>query len=176
MNPSMQRFVHHVLVAVALFGFWVVLSARLQAFYLVIGAVTAVAISAVSGGLLYTEGLAKSSAGKRRWLGLFPWPKLARFAFTLLVDIIRSNLSVARLVVGPLSRVRPGVVTIEPRLRCELSSVVLGNSIILTPGATVLDITDDGRYVVHVLKEEFAESLPEDIRRARAFEPERGSP
>ncbi len=146
-----RGLVHHALVAVVLFGLWVVLSGMLDALHLVLGAVSAVAVTAVSGRRLYLFVRLPDGREERRWLTFIAWHRVAAYLATLGWEILQSNFAVAKKVLGPLSALEPQVFQLNPDMRSELARVVLGYSIILTPGTTVLDVTPEGEFVAHGL-------------------------
>jgi multicomponent K+:H+ antiporter subunit E len=75
-----------------------------------------------------------------------------RFAGVVLWDIVVSNLTVARLVLGPSSRPRPAWVPIRLDLRHPTGITLLATIITTTPG-TVSCVVDDegGQILVHAL-------------------------
>lgn len=91
------------------------------------------------------------------WTARF-WPDrpllrkpLKAFAFFLLVcrDIIAANLVVARQVLGPLDRIRPGFVEVPLDLEDPFVATMLGGIVTLTPGTVSIDI-DMERRILHV--------------------------
>ena len=62
-------------------------------------------------------------------------------------ELVRANLSVARLVFSPRIDIKPGIVEIKTRLKTPLGRLALANSITLTPGTLVLDIRGDSLFV-----------------------------
>lgn len=77
-------------------------------------------------------------------------PGLALALFVrVLGDILRANLHVARLVVGPIARLRPGFVEVPLDIRDPFVATVLGSIVSLTPGTVSIDF-DPGRRVLHV--------------------------
>lgn len=87
---------------------------------------------------------------------------LTRNIFTywgwLLVEIVKSNITVARIVLSPGLPISPTVVRIKGEPESDLSRVILANSIILTPGTLTLDLKD-GIFTVHALTEDGARDI-----------------
>ena len=96
-------------------------------------------------------------------------PNLPRFWGWLLVEIVRSNIAVARLVLRRKLDVRPVIVTVDARHLSPVAQATLANSITLTPGTVTLDV-DAGRIEVHCLTQEIADDLRRGEIVARATE------
>lgn len=88
-----------------------------------------------------------------------------RLALVVLADIVKSNLIVARQVLGPESRVRPAFVWVPLDIRDPHGIVALAAIITLTPGTLSSDLSEDRRHLlVHALHVEDAEALVADIK------------
>ncbi len=76
---------------------------------------------------------------------------LKAFGFFFLVcrDIVAANLVVARQVLGPLDRIRPGFVEVPLDLEDPFIATILGGIVTLTPGTVSIDI-DMERRILHV--------------------------
>jgi multicomponent K+:H+ antiporter subunit E len=75
-------------------------------------------------------------------------------AFGALVawDVVVANLQVARAVVSPLDRLRPGFAVVPLELEDPRAISVLAHAITLTPGTVTVDVAPDGRsLLVHAL-------------------------
>ncbi len=84
-------------------------------------------------------------------------PGLPRFWAWLLVEIVKSNLQVVRVVLNPRRRLSPSVVEIRTTTG-PVGQTLLGNAITLTPGTVTIDV-HQGRLRVHCLTQEAAEEL-----------------
>lgn len=98
-----------------------------------------------------------------------PRPRLGtvalRLAGVVLWDIVVSNIAVARLVLGPASRIRPGYVWVPLDLRDPRGIVALAGIITLTPGTLSAQLTDDRRHLlVHALDLPDAAGLVQQIK------------
>jgi len=87
-----------------------------------------------------------------------PQPKIKRpfkavsYVFLLLKDIIIANFEVAILVVGPMRRIKPGLVAVPIDLVDILPITVLVSTVTMTPGTVGADISKDKKWLyVHVL-------------------------
>lgn len=82
-----------------------------------------------------------------------PW-KLLPFAVIVLFDVVSANLRVARAVVGPIGRLRPGFARVPLDVRTDLGITILSGTITLTPGTLSADLSEDRReLLVHYLDE-----------------------
>ena len=94
-----------------------------------------------------------------------PWRAVA-FAGIVIKDIILANLRVARAILGPPARLRPGFIRVPLDLRSDVGITVLAQTITLTPGTVSADITPDRRtLIVHYLDEGDPEALIAEIKR-----------
>jgi multicomponent Na+:H+ antiporter subunit E len=82
-------------------------------------------------------------------------------------ELIKSNLSVLKIVISPRLRVRSGVIAVPTELRNDVALTLLANMITLTPGTLTLDISPDRRYLfVHTLNLDDPEDVKREIRMA----------
>jgi multicomponent Na+:H+ antiporter subunit E len=70
-----------------------------------------------------------------------------KYLFVFLIELIKSNLDVARRVISPTLPINPGIVKFKTKLSSEYGRMVLANSITLTPGTLSVDIIDDTFYI-----------------------------
>lgn len=90
---------------------------------------------------------------------------MLRLMLVVLHDIVVSNLQVARLILGPESRIQPGFVWIPLDLRNLYGITALASIITMTPGTLSCDLTADKRYLlVHCLNLEDAEAMIAQIK------------
>jgi multicomponent K+:H+ antiporter subunit E len=75
-----------------------------------------------------------------------------RLVAIVLWDIIVANLAVARRVLGPLGRLKPGFIEVPVDLAHPDAVALLASIIAITPGTVVADVDDARtRILVHVL-------------------------
>jgi len=80
------------------------------------------------------------------------------FVGILLLEILKANIDVAKIVLSPSLPITPGFVTVRNPLKKDMNKVVYGNAITLTPGTLTVDLTDEG-YVIHALTTEAGEGV-----------------
>jgi multicomponent Na+:H+ antiporter subunit E len=127
-----------LLVFVACFVFWLLLSGHFGPLEISLGALSAAAV-AIAGRDLDTLGPLLRRA-----------PSVAAYVPWLLWEIVVANLQVVRIVLHPRLPIDPVVGRFETFLRSDLALTTLANSITLTPGTVTLDL-DDRHVVVHSL-------------------------
>jgi multicomponent Na+:H+ antiporter subunit E len=69
------------------------------------------------------------------------------YLFVFLIELIKSNLDVARRVLTPSLPINPGIVKTKTVLKSKMGRMILANSITLTPGTLSVDIKDDTLYI-----------------------------
>jgi multicomponent K+:H+ antiporter subunit E len=80
-------------------------------------------------------------------------------------DIVTSNITVARLVLGPTARLSPGFVRVPLAVTHPYAVSLLASIITMTPGTVSAEIDEDRREIlVHVLDLADADALVADIK------------
>jgi multicomponent Na+:H+ antiporter subunit E len=133
-------------LVLALAVLWFSLSGQTSAIFLALAAVS----------VLATLGL----AGRLRIIGreASPYhraPQLAAYAGWLMVEIVKANLAVIRLVLDPRHSISPALVNVPTECRSDMAKALFANSITLTPGTVTIDV-EPNVFVVHALQEENA--------------------
>jgi multicomponent Na+:H+ antiporter subunit E len=144
------------LTFILLFGFWLLLSGRLDVLHLGFGLVCSFLVALVSHDLLM-----KGSRGTFSRFGIVI--RLIPFIGWLVYQIILANIQVARIVINPKMPLRPGIVRFKSKLIGDVAQTTLANSITLTPGTMTLDIVG-GDYYIHCLAIKDEEKLLEEER------------
>lgn len=92
-----------------------------------------------------------------RWLvlGAFRLSRpdlILRLSFHVLIDIVKANLEVAVMVLGPTERLRPAFIVVPLDVEHELATTALISIVSLSPGTLCAELSDDRRaLLVHVL-------------------------
>jgi multicomponent Na+:H+ antiporter subunit E len=84
----------------------------------------------------------------RSWV-YFPW---------LMIEIVKSNIDVAKIILNPALPMRPHILRTESSQKTDVGKVIFANSITLTPGTITLAVRE-GEMVVHALSDPFADGL-----------------
>lgn len=87
-----------------------------------------------------------------------------RYACVLTREIVLAAITVAKLVLGPIDRLRSGFVTVPMDAASDLEITALANSITLTPGTITVHVDPERRLlVVHAID---IGQDPDDVRRS----------
>jgi multicomponent K+:H+ antiporter subunit E len=88
-----------------------------------------------------------------------------RLALVVLGDIVTSNITVAKLVLGPMSRPQPAWIRVPLQLQHTTAISLLASIITTTPGTVSASIDEERRYIlVHALDCRDAEQMVADIQ------------
>ena len=85
-------------------------------------------------------------------------PEVLIYAAVLLIEIIKANFAITKLVVAPKIEVEPCLVKFKSKLKTHAARVALANSITLTPGTITVSLEND-EFLVHALDRNIAEGL-----------------
>lgn len=132
----MKRWLPQPLVSLCLWLVWLLLANSIAPGHLLLGAVLAVVLP------LFTV---------RFWpdrLLVHRPGKLFGYLAMLLWDIVVANIVVARLILGPVQRLRPAFVRLPVQLDNEFALVMLIHSLSLTPGTVSADLSADRRFLL----------------------------
>ena len=84
-----------------------------------------------------------------RFIGYWVW---------LSIEIIKSNIDVAKRILDPKMPIDPVVIEVEAKQPSELGQVIYANSITLTPGTVSIRIANDS-ILVHALSSSLAADI-----------------
>ena len=136
----MTRWLPHPIASFFVLVVWLALHSTLAPLHLISGVFLAVLIP-----ILLTRALDDPVTIRRPGVAL-------RLAAVVLWDIVVANLAVARRVLGPLNRLKPGFIEVPVDLGHPDAVSLLASIIAITPGTVVLDVDDARtRILVHVL-------------------------
>ena len=140
--------VHMTGLALVLFAFWMVLSGRTETKFVVYGILTAVVTTWVTYPLLLVP---NKDGSKKYYVFGFSIPKMIMYFFWLMWQLVLANIDVLLATTGQELDIDPKVVRFRFRADNPMASVILANSITLTPGTVTMNVTDDGVYEIHAL-------------------------
>ncbi len=146
-----------LLTFILMFLSWVLLSGKFDLFHLGLGVISCLLVAYFSSDLLFQT----VDFGKLRT----QWPRFVVYIPWLLLQVLKANIHVMKLVFHPrmMELIDPRIIKFRSRLKGELALVTFANSITLTPGTITVYVTDYGDFEVHVIDEPSAESLPGDM-------------
>jgi multicomponent Na+:H+ antiporter subunit E len=103
---------------------------------------------------------ARSRTAENEFLEHLQWMRVLAYPFWLLWQIVLANIEVAKVILGPRSRLDPKLACFEFPLDDAIPRVVLGNSITITPGTFTLRI-QGRRFLIHAIDDATAAGLVE---------------
>ena len=143
-----STLVHKLAMFVVLFGFWMVLSGRTETKFVVYGLITAIVTTWVT----YPLKMVPNKDGSKRYFVFgVSIPKFIMYFFWLMWQLILANIDVLLATTAQELDIDPKVVRFYFRADNPMASVILANSITLTPGTVTINVTDDGLYEIHAL-------------------------
>ncbi len=140
---------HAISLTAVLFGAWLLLSGRFTALPICFGVLSV----AVAVGIALRMDVIDHESHPVH----LTW-RIPAYWLWLLVRIVKSNIDVARTILGAGDPPAPNVATVKPSQRTELGQVIHANSITLTPGTIAIEL-EDGEITVHALTRASAEDL-----------------
>jgi multicomponent K+:H+ antiporter subunit E len=149
----MNRWLPQPMFSLFLWLVWLLLANSVEPGHIVLGAFLALALPLFTSRFWPDQPCMGRPLTLLAYLGVFFW------------DIVIANLTVARLILGPVRRMRPAFVTLPLDLTNEFAITVLAHSISLTPGTVSSKVSEDRRsLVVHVLDLEDEDQLVQRIK------------
>lgn len=157
-----------ILIVLALFAFWLLLSGHYYTWLVVTGGVAALAVTIFCSvkGITDEEGFPVGRIPR----GLIYWP-------WLLMQIILSGLRVTRLILTPGKSISPTLVKVDAAQVTPVGITTYANSITLTPGTLSVEVSHRLRTIwVHAIERGGAEGFADDPMNAKVAWWERGKP
>jgi multicomponent K+:H+ antiporter subunit E len=135
---TLQRLLPAPWLSLALWAVWLMLNQSASVGNLLLGAALALALP------WFTERF------RPERLRIHAWGIALKLAGVVLADIIKSNVQVARLILGPESAITPRFVWVPLDIRDAHGIATLATVITMTPGTLSADLSDDrGHLLVH---------------------------
>lgn len=72
---------------------------------------------------------------------------ILKYLVVFIIELVKSNIDVARIVINPKLPINPGIVELESKLSSNFARMVLANSITLTPGTLTVDIIENKMFI-----------------------------
>lgn len=147
---------------------WIVLNGRLDTEIILLGIPLSALIT------LFACRFMGYSA-KQGFVLLRKLPNLVRYGVLLLLEIIKANRDVMRLILSPRYEPEPQLIAVRIPLKTEWGRVLLANSITLTPG-TITVALDGSHYLIHCLDKELGEGIEDSsfVKRIKELEQDHG--
>ena len=146
---------YFVELSIFLFVLWLMLSGRMEARFLFMGAGFSLLTAYICAPFLIVK---NEKTGQEYFLPRVNILKLCAYFIWLLKEIFFSGLEVTRMVFKR-SDIQPRIVYFRMDYENPAAAALLATSITLTPGTITLDIDEEGVYEVYALDRRCAESL-----------------
>ncbi len=149
---------HYLNVIVLLLFVYLEISSNLEIGNLVVGLLIAMGVTL----------LVRPRGGAVAW-GRVPssiWA-LVKYVAILIYDLVKSGIQVARIVLRPKMRLRPGVVAIPAECESERGTALSAHAITLTPGQLVVEMDESGVMYTHCLDATDAEKYVTEAQQMR---------
>lgn len=136
----MNRWLPQPMFSLFLWLVWLLLANSLEPGHIVLGALLAFALPLFTARFWPDRPCMRQPRTLVAYLAVFLW------------DIVIANLTVARLILGPVRRLRPAFITLPLDLKNDFAITVLAHSLSLTPGTVSSKVSEDRRtLLIHVL-------------------------
>ena len=135
-----------ILKTIGLFGLWILLSGKLDAFHLSIGFFGAALIAWIN---TEPQHLDEPPLPLARLVLYLPW---------LFWEVVKSSLNITKIILDPKLPINPRLVQYPTSLGSNTAVVLLGNSITLTPGTVTIEVSSS-KLVIHALDDESSNEL-----------------
>lgn len=155
-NNTQQKILHFIGLVILLFSVWVLLSGKFEFKFLSIGLVSSIIVAIICHPFLTVK---NAETGKTFLIFNINPIKALVYCIWLLKEIFKSAIDVMKDIFEFKVEREPRIVYFSMPYENPIASVVLANSIILTPGTITIDVHKNGIYEVHALNESFAEGL-----------------
>jgi multicomponent Na+:H+ antiporter subunit E len=138
----MRRLIYFVLAFVVwLILTWPVVDGRIDVQVVIAGLIASAVVAILFHEMLPKEHHIFISPVRVFWLALY--------VPVFLYYLVKANLDVMYRALHPQMPIKPGIVKIKTNLKTDSAITALANSITLTPGTMVVDLSSDGFLYVH---------------------------
>jgi multicomponent K+:H+ antiporter subunit E len=149
----LYKILPHPILSLILWFIWLLLNNTVAAGHIVLGLIFAILIPLLTAGFWPEKVRIKAPL------------TLLKFLATVLWDIVKANLMVAKLILGRNDKLKPAFIHIELDIKTPLGISFLANTISLTPGTVSCDLSADRRYLlVHALHAENSSDIIKHIK------------
>ena len=136
--------------------FWIVLNSRITLEVVIIGIFISIAMS------LFTYRLVGISFKKEMEMWAALWRHVFSYGAVLIVNIIKSNLQMIKIILFRDTGERPQVVYFETPVKTDYAKIILMYSIMLTPGTVAFEAEED-RFGIHAINAAMAKDIEKSV-------------
>lgn len=148
------------LLLILLTAFWMIIASSISLTELIVGVFASLLIVLYSMDLVFTK-------DEMTPFSLRSIQVIFSLFIRLIIEIVISNIHVAKIVLSKKLPISPGFEIIRQPLKKNLNQTLYGNAITLTPGTLTVDMSDE-HIIVHGLEKHSVRSL-EGSKLEKAF-------
>lgn len=138
-----------------LFIFWLILNGKITMEIVLLGLILSMVVTRFSYKTIrVSRELEKKTINK--------FSKIIKYLFILLVEVIKANVDIIKLVLTKDPEISPTLKTIKVDLKSRISKVALANSITLTPGTITVTMNGD-QYLIHAIVKSNLDDIEKSI-------------
>jgi multicomponent Na+:H+ antiporter subunit E len=151
-------------------AFWIILNARITLEVVIIGLVVAALMS-----LFAYKAIGISPKREMHFWAVYG-RYLIIYPFLLIVNVVKSNLQMIRIILSPKIEISPRVVYFKSPVKSVFSKIFLMYSIALTPGTILFELEED-RFGIHAITADAAKDINNTsfARKLKKIEREEGN-
>ncbi|NLY45752.1 MAG: Na+/H+ antiporter subunit E [Tissierella sp.] len=138
-----------------LFIFWLILNGKITMEIVLLGLILSMVVTRFS-----YKTIRVSRELEKKIINKFS--KIIKYLFILLVEVIKANVDIIKLVLTKDPEISPTLKTIKVDLKSRISKVALANSITLTPGTITVTMNGD-QYLIHAIVKSNLDDIEKSI-------------
>lgn len=131
-----SRMFPHPLLSATLLLVWLLLNSTIAAGHVVLGAILALAIPLAIEPFWHREKIFRRPQVLLKLVPLVLW------------DIVVANITVSRLVLGPLAKLKPGFIKVPLEVTHPFAISALASIVTMTPGTVSSEVSEDRKVLL----------------------------
>ena len=151
-----QHLIHLFGLTAGLFLVWILLSGKFETRFFLIGLGSSLVVSVVCLPFLMIK---NPRTGKGFFVLRINYLKRIPYGLWVIKEIFKSTLDVSREILKVHIDYEPRIIYFSMPFENPMASVILANSIILTPGTITVDVMEGGIFEVHAIDKKAAEDM-----------------
>ena len=151
-----QHLIHLFGLTAGLFLVWILLSGKFETRFFLIGLGSSLVVSVVCLPFLMIK---NPRTGKGFFVLRINYLKLIPYGLWVIKEIFKSTLDVSREILKVHIDYEPRIIYFSMPFENPMASVILANSILLTPGTITVDVMEGGIFEVHAIDKKAAEDM-----------------
>ena len=135
--------------------FWLILSPEFSIEVILVGSIVSSLVVAYSQNIIFNE----------NEMPLYSLKNIKTFIVfigILLIEIVKANIDVVKVVLNPALPIQPQFVSVPMTIKNNVNKVIFSNFVTLTPGTLTVDVRED-EFIIHALTDGAAEGMVDSI-------------